>query len=112
MLGDCLNLFSQVDLNRFYVSTMAGYFPLERNAFHVAQKRCHRRQLRSVQAAKTFLIVCVVDYDPTGYREYKESNVVDLFSRKQSRLSSESVAIQNRPNLKWSAHYLRELESA
>ncbi len=29
MLGDSLNFFSQVDLDRFYLSSMAGYYPLD-----------------------------------------------------------------------------------
>lgn len=108
MLGDCVNFFSQADLNRFYVSSMAGYFPLERNAFDVQQKICQTRKLRSVQAAQTFLIVCVSDYNAADYYEPIESNVVDMFARKQGQQADQDAVVPIRRNLKWQAYYRRE----
>ncbi len=107
MLGDSVNFFSQADLNRFYVSSMAGYFPLERNAFDVQRKRCQTRTLRSVQAANTILIVCVSDYDATDYGYRTESNVVDLFARKQRQVKADE-ALPSPRILKWNALYRRE----
>jgi len=108
MLGDCVNFFSQVDLDRFYVTSMAGYFPLERNAFDVERKRCQTRKLRSLQAANTLLFVCVADYDPADYSEKNESNVVDLFARKQLLYAEQEAPVPIRRNLKWKTLYLRE----
>lgn len=121
MLGDCVNFFSQADLNRFYVSSMAGYFPLERNAFDVERKRCQTRKLRSVQASQTLLFVCVSDHNVADYNvdglsaadltNQVESNVVDLFAKKQMQADNAAV-LSIRSHLKWKAHYQRELESA
>jgi hypothetical protein len=112
MLGDCLNFFSQTDLNRFYASSMAGYYPLERNAFDVERKRCQTRKLRSIQAANTILIVCVAEYNPADYSEQTESNVVDLFARKQLWQANSVSVMPTRRNIKWRAFYQRGLESA
>ena len=108
MLGDCVNFFSRVDLNRFYFTSMAGYFPLERNAFDVERKRCQTRKLRTIQAANTLLIVCVADYDPADYSEKNESNVVDIFARKQLPHAEQEAPVPIRRNLKWKPLYLRE----
>ena len=112
MLGDCVNSFNQTDLSRFYLSSMAGYFPLEQNAFDVERKRCQTRKLRTVQAANTLLFVCVSDYDITDYVEKVETNVIDMFAKKQSRQSSREAATPIRRNLKWKALYLSDREIA
>ena len=100
MLGDSVNSFSNVDLDRFYLSTMAGYFPMERNAFDVTLKRCHTRRLRQLQTEHV--------------TNHSESNVIDIFSRKESDRAEERANIfaPHRRHISWQVHYLREVETA
>ncbi|CAN5504984.1 hypothetical protein BH10CYA1_BH10CYA1_40060 [soil metagenome] len=110
MLGDSVNSFSNVDLDRFYLSTIAGRYPIEHNAFDVTRKLCHTRRLREVQAADEVIRIQsnVIESNVV------ESNVIGIFSRKEMARSEERANIfaPHRRNLAWQVHYLREVESA
>lgn len=106
MLGDSINYWGQVDLNRFYLSTMAGYYPLERNAFDVTRKRCQKRKLREAVASKTILIVCVTDFDAVAF---SENNIV-RFKSEDGRRSENRVQrmVPYERKLAWNALYMRD----